>query len=121
MADQPSASWILERYAAGDRSFVDLDLDDKPYDFSEATLIGADFSGCFICANFRGANLERAVFRRANVKTCNFSDANLQGASFEGAAIDGAVFDRANLAGASFLGASDQGHVYKTGEMPFVP
>jgi uncharacterized protein YjbI with pentapeptide repeats len=118
MGEQSTLSSILTRYAAGERSFVSLDLDDRPYDFSGAALVGADFTGCFITANFRGADLQDAVFKEANVKTCDFTGANLRGASFVGAAIDGAVFIGANLTGTSFLGASEQGHVYGASELP---
>lgn len=109
---------ILSAYAAGDRSFTSLDLDEEVHDFSNTLLTGADFTGSFICASFRGADLKRAIFKNTNVKTCDFSNANLAGASFEDAVIDGAVFAGANLDGALFLGASEQGHTYKSGELP---
>lgn len=111
---------ILERYAAGERSFTSDDFGDETHDLAGATLDDADFSGCFIVADFRGASLQRASFRNANVKTCDFSAANLLDASFEGAAIDGARFDGASLSGASFAGASDQGHIYSPNELPGV-
>jgi uncharacterized protein YjbI with pentapeptide repeats len=109
---------ILAAYAGGNRSFVSLDPDDEVHNFENATLVGADFTGTFVFANFRGANLGRSVFKNANVKTCDFSNSNLSGASFEGAAIDGALFTKANLEGGSFTGASEQGHVYQAGELP---
>jgi uncharacterized protein YjbI with pentapeptide repeats len=112
------AAEILASYAAGNRSFTSLDLDEKTHDFQNVTLADADFTGTFVFANFRGANLERAIFKDANVKTCDFTEANLSGASFEGAAIDGAVFCGANLRGTSFLGATEQGYVYQVGEVP---
>ena len=113
-----SAAEVLAAYAVGTRSFVLLDLDDAVHNFEGAVLAGVDFTGSFMFASFRGANLERAVFKSANVKTCDFSESNLSGASFEGAAIDGAVFAGANLAGCSFEGASEYGHVYQAGERP---
>jgi len=118
MSTSETSHSILARYSKGERSFTSLDLDDKNYDFTGATLIEADFSECFLTATFRGANLTRAVFKNANVKTCDFTDANLEGASFEGSAIDAAVFEGANLAAVSFTGASEQGHVYQAGELP---
>jgi uncharacterized protein YjbI with pentapeptide repeats len=84
-----SSESLLKRYAAGERSFTGLDLDDQVYDFTSTTLDGVDFSDTCILANFRGASLVGAKFERANVKTCDFRDANLARASFEGAAIDG--------------------------------
>ncbi|MGM9424694.1 DUF3144 domain-containing protein [Hydrogenophaga sp. MI9] len=111
-------STILERYAAGERSFASGDFGDQTHDLAGATLDDADFSGCLIVADFRGASLQRVSFRNANVKTCDFTGADLQDASFEGAAIDGARFDGASLSGASFTGASDQGHIYAPNELP---
>jgi uncharacterized protein YjbI with pentapeptide repeats len=109
---------LLKRYEAGERSFIELDLDDQVYDFAGATLDGVDFSETFIYANFRGASLVGAKFERANVKTCDFRDANLTRASFQGAAIDGAEFAGADLSGASFAGATEQGHIYGVKELP---
>jgi uncharacterized protein YjbI with pentapeptide repeats len=109
---------ILHRYAAGERSFVELDLDEGVLTFDGADLSGINFSRCFIVASFRGARLCGANFSSANVKTCDFSYADLSGAVFDGAAIDAAEFDGANLSGASFLGASEHGHVYGPSETP---
>lgn len=110
---------ILRRYAVGERSFVDLDLDEGVLGFDGADLSGIDFSGCVIYASFRAAKLRGANFSHASVKTCDFTGADLAGARFEGSAIDAAVFDGAALEGTSFLGASDQGHVFGPGELPW--
>lgn len=115
---QKSSSSILERYAAGERSCASEHFDDEVHDLAGATLDDADFSGCFIVADFQGASLQRVSFRNANVKTCDFTGANLLYASFEGAAIDGAKFEGASLSGASFEGASEQGHIYAKDELP---
>jgi len=115
----PAVSEILSRYAAGERSFSHLDLDDRCYDFSGQTLEDADFSGCFIVASFRGARLARAKFKEANVKTCDFTNADLRDAVFDGSAIDAAIFQGADLTGTSFVGASEQGYLYQVGELPF--
>jgi uncharacterized protein YjbI with pentapeptide repeats len=111
-------STMLERYAAGERSFVGIELDDKVHDFAGVDLSGADFSRSYIFADFRGANLSFCNFSEANVKTCDFRGANLQGALFEGAAICSAEFEGANLAGASFVGAHFHSHVFQRGELP---
>jgi uncharacterized protein YjbI with pentapeptide repeats len=113
-----SSESFLKRYAAGERSFTGLDLDDQVYDFASATLDSVDFSETFILANFRGASLVGAKFERANVKTCDFRGANLTRASFQGAAIDGAEFAGADLSGCSFAGATEQGRVYDAKELP---
>jgi uncharacterized protein YjbI with pentapeptide repeats len=110
---------ILERYAAGERSFSNLDLDSICLDFSGAVLMDSDFSGSFITANFRGANLARVKFENGSIKCCDFTEANLEGASFKGSAIDCAIFRGAKLIDASFLGASEQGNIYSIDELPF--
>ncbi|OGB15805.1 MAG: hypothetical protein A2W72_04510 [Burkholderiales bacterium RIFCSPLOWO2_12_67_14] len=115
---QKPPSTILERYVAGKRSFASESFGDEVHDLAGATLDDADFSGCFIVADLRGASLQRVSFRNANVKTCDFTGANLLNATFEGAAIDGAKFDGALLSGASFAGASEQGHIYDPNELP---
>ena len=109
---------ILERYAAGERDFRNLDLDDRTYDFSGANLAHARFSGSFIVADFANATLTGADFSRCNVKTCNFSGADLRQASFHSSAICAAVFDKAELDGTDFEDASWHSHRFKKGELP---
>ena len=109
---------LLEQHAAGVRTFANTDLDDRSYDFVNAVLIGADFTGSFITADFRGAKLCGAVFANCNVKTSDFRGADLSNASFRQSAIDGADFSGAILDGTDFEGASNQGHVYGPGEKP---
>lgn len=109
---------LVDRYEAGERNFRGLDLDGETLDLRGSNLTGADFSGSFIFADFRGANLECCVFERANVKTCDFRGANLRGASFREAAVDAADFSGAEMAGACFDGASAFGHIFHSGESP---
>jgi uncharacterized protein YjbI with pentapeptide repeats len=109
---------LQERYSAGERGFVGMELDDRPYDFAGANLAEADFTGSFITANFRGASLRGAVFANCNLKTSDFRDADLTNVSFRGAAIDGAEFGGALLAGATFEDASEHGHIYAKAESP---
>jgi uncharacterized protein YjbI with pentapeptide repeats len=109
---------ILRRYAEGERNFRGGEFDEEGViGFRGANLAGADFSECFIVADFRGANLEGCRFERANVKTCDFRGAILRGASFVGAPIDGAEFDAAAME-ANFEGASQYGHTYAGDEKP---
>ncbi|MBB3646138.1 uncharacterized protein YjbI with pentapeptide repeats [Rhizobium sp. BK619] len=109
---------ILARYAAGERNFRGLELDDGAYDFSHADLRGAVFAGSFIVASFASANLEGADFSDCNVKTCDFSGARLASATFLGSAIDAAVFNGADLTGAIFEKAGAFGHIFGKGELP---
>ena len=114
-----SAEDIIARYASGERSFVDLELDRETLDLSNVTLAGADFSRSFIFATFRGADLSGAVFDDANVKTCDFTGANLAGASFLRAAIDGATFT-GDLSDTTFDGAGWGGYTFLPGEKPYI-
>ena len=112
---------ILRRYEAGERDFrgLQIESDAQPSDpeFRGANLEGADFSDCFILADFSGARL-RGVKFSANVKTCCFDRADLQDSDFSDAAIDSATFESADLDGATFEGAGAYGYTYAKGELP---
>jgi uncharacterized protein YjbI with pentapeptide repeats len=110
--------WILERYAAGERDFRRGEFDEATLDLRGVDLAGADFSHCFLVADFREAHLEGCRFFQANVKTCDFRGANLRGASFREAAICGALFDEAGAATADFEGAGWYGFTLASGDKP---
>ena len=115
-APPKTAQELLQRYASGERVFLDLGKeDDFVGDFSNADLRGIALSG-FIDADFTGANLEKATLF-GNLKTCIFRKANLAGALFQ-AAIDAADFEGAILEGADFTGSSAYSHVFKENEKP---
>jgi len=114
------SSDLIERYSAGERSFVGEEIDALFHEFTDANFSFADFSHSFISASFRNANLEGTKFFESNVKCCDFTGANLKNACFVGAAICGAVFDDANLEGASFHGAHAYGYVFDSREQPSV-
>ncbi len=116
-ADEKTAE-LLRRYAAGERSFHGLELDDAVHDLRNAKLADADFTGSFIFANFRGADLRHTDFTNANVKTCDFRGADLSGAIFKGASLDAAEFQGAKMDETKFLGAFIQGHELKDNEWP---
>jgi hypothetical protein len=126
-------SEIIARYGDGARDFRRLEIADprpwvevgnrfesasEPASFGGAVLDGADFSGAFVCADFRGASLRDCRFVAANVKTCAFDGADLRGCDFTDAAIDAATFDGARMDGATFAGAGAFGHTLKPGELP---
>jgi uncharacterized protein YjbI with pentapeptide repeats len=96
---------------------IESDGEESDLEFRGATLEGADFSHCFILADFSGARL-RGVKLSANVKTCRFDRADLRDADFSNAAIDSATFDGADLEGAICEGASAYGYTYVKGELP---
>lgn len=97
---------LVERYAAGERDFSDVDLIDVELEgvelsaiclarsslcqafLSRAVLVRADLSE----TNLMGANLESAVLSHAGL-----GEANLMGAVLRDAVLDGADVTRANL------------------------
>jgi uncharacterized protein YjbI with pentapeptide repeats len=109
---------LLLRYAAGERSFRHMELDDGIHDLRNLKLSGANFSGSFIVADFRGADLRNTDFTNANIKTCDFRGADLSGANFRGASLDATNFEGAQMQGTIFEGAFIQGHELKGHERP---
>ncbi len=85
-----SASELLRRYAAGDRSFEQVRL--AGADFRSAILHGIDLSSAILS----GAN-----FNRADLRGADLSWADLSGADLSGAELQGAILTRADLSGAN--------------------
>lgn len=115
-----SSQVVLEGYAAGERDFRGLDIED-PEDAAPlrgALLADVDLRDTFLVVDFGGATLHRARFAGANAKTCSFAGADLSGADFSNAALDGTTFAGADLNGARFDGAHLQGHVLRGSERP---
>jgi uncharacterized protein YjbI with pentapeptide repeats len=115
-----SSRSILRRYAASDRDFRGLDIEDLPGEapFHGANLDGADFSGAWILVDFSHARLRGAQFVEANVKTCSFDHADLQRADFSRAALCATTFACASMADAVFEGACYHSYVLARGERP---
>jgi uncharacterized protein YjbI with pentapeptide repeats len=111
-----SLAELLQRYAAGERNFPDMNLDDT--DFSNVVLNGACFGplSWFSSANFNGAKLQGVSFHNCNVKCASFSNADLRGAFFEGAAVEATDWEGALLDGASFTGVTFYGHTLAADE-----
>ena len=98
--DEVTASEVLQRYAAGQRRFVALELADRS-DFHEVLLEGAAFDSCILSdIDFRDANLRGVVFKDCNLKGSDFRNADLQNAVFDGSAIESAFFEGALVDGA---------------------
>ena len=85
-------SEIRLRYERGERNFRGLDIDDTgdSSSFREAVLDDADFTQCFVVADFSRASLRGCRFTPSNVKTCEFDNADLRSARLEGANFAGA-------------------------------
>ena len=113
-----SVDELLKRYTYGERFFGETELDKVVYDFRNAKLRAVNFSGSWLSADFRGADLRDADFSRANVKACDFRGANLSGANFKKAFLDFADFGGANLEGTSFGGACIQSRELKENDLP---
>ncbi len=119
------ASELLERYAAGERNFIGVELSEA--DLRAEDLIGANLSNanlteaCLLCANLSNANLSnatlieiysscvnlfRAKLSNANLIAADLSAANLFEAELDGANLSGANLICANLCGANLSGAN---------------
>ncbi|WP_414621953.1 pentapeptide repeat-containing protein [Calothrix sp. CCY 0018] len=104
---------FLQRYAAGERDFSEINLEGSGF-------IGTDFRlanperDYFTCAeledtNFSNANLSKVCFERIEIRNCNFTGANLQEASLAEAAIFDSNLKEANLDGFSMIEAVIEG------------
>ena len=114
-APPESVAELLDRYAAGERRFPDVDFNEV--DLSEITLAGAIFDGSwFFFCNFDDANLRGVSFRLCNVKCTNFRRADLTGASFQLAAVEATDFADALLEGVTFDGATCYGYTIRDGD-----
>jgi uncharacterized protein YjbI with pentapeptide repeats len=91
-----SAKELLERYAAGERSFWEATLESA--NLSRTKLANADLRG----ANLRGANLSSASLSDANLTNAFLNGADLGRANFSGADLSGANLSRASLNRANF-------------------
>lgn len=111
---------LLAEYRSGRRDFTGAEIEDAAATapLQGATLDDANFSGCFILADFRGCSLRAARFVRANVKTWCFDGADLSGADFTDACIDAATFTGAKVQHASFARSSCYGHTFAADEVP---
>ncbi|MFN6563327.1 MAG: pentapeptide repeat-containing protein [Nostoc sp. ChiSLP01] len=105
---------LLQRYAAGERDFSVVCLDDA--DLSGANLAGIDFSH----ARLRWANLSGAILCGANLSDTDLQRANLTGANLEAAniintCIAGANLENTNLRGAiGFFGEANGTFLHNT-------
>ncbi len=88
---------LLERYAAGERNFVDICLPEKSdltgVNLSGAILLGSNLSSI----NFTNANLTNCDLRHCWLTSSNFTKANLEGANIDRADVGGSKFKQANL------------------------
>ncbi len=75
-------------------------------DLSGLDLSGGDWTNSeFLVCKFDGSNLQRTVFRHANLFGARFNNCDLAGADFEKSDLRGAKFELANLTGAHLGGA----------------
>lgn len=87
---------LIERYAAGERNFIDISLPHKA-DLTGINLAGAILLGArFNYSNLTRANLSSADLRYAWIRG-NFTEANLEEANIERADAAGTIFRKANL------------------------
>ena len=127
---------LLELYAAGERDFTRIKIDDgDPFDFTRSrglmdidlsradlrfsdvhwltregitwTMREGDLRGLDLqCAHFDESDLSGTDLRYAFMFRAMFHDANLSRVNFSGADLGEAIFYNANLTGATFHGAT---------------
>jgi uncharacterized protein YjbI with pentapeptide repeats len=101
---------FLAQYAAGERSFIKIDLSEA--DLSEINLTLADLQEAqLVWANLQDAslyhvNLSGAKLRHANLNGAKLRSANLQGADFLNADLSHSDLTWSNLRGANLTGAN---------------
>ncbi len=109
---------LRERYAGGERNFVDVSLPHK-VDFTGINLAGANLKGAkFNYSNFTGANLQGADLSYAWLDGVNFTRANLQGANISWAIARRTVFRNASLLNAIGWFNADRSAVYENIILP---
>lgn len=112
-----TAQDVINRYAVGERVFIDLDLTCKIPDFSGASLAGAIFDRSdLLDANFAGADLKNASFKQCCLKLADFRNADLRGACFEQASLEATRFEGALYSGNEFIGAYCYSNIIKPGD-----
>ena len=117
-----TAEELLERYAAGERSFEEVDLSGA--NLMEVDLEGIDLEGAILRGTkFKRSLLNHAIFKRANLEGANFFLASLDGTDFRGANLKKCSIVDASLIRANFEGAIEGtitegynlgGYTYKT-------
>ena len=88
---------LLERYARGERNFIDISLPHKA-DLTGINLAGANLKGSkFNRSNFTGANLQGSDLSYAWINSVHFTGANLEGANISWAYALSTNFRNASL------------------------
>ena len=109
---------LRERYARGERNFVDISLPHK-VDFTGINLAEANLKGArFNYSNFTGANLKEADLSYAWLAGVNFTGANLKEANISWAYATGAIFRNASLLNAIGWFNVDRDAVYENIILP---
>ena len=109
---------LLERYARGERDFVDINLPHKT-DLTGINLSGANLKGAKLNhSNFTGANLEGTDLSYAWINDVFFTGANLEGANISWAYASGAKFRNASLRNAIGWFVLDRCAAYENTIMP---
>ncbi|TVR07531.1 MAG: pentapeptide repeat-containing protein [Phormidium sp. GEM2.Bin31] len=99
------AEELLQKYAAGVRRFIGVNLSEA--NLSQANLTRINLrNACLSVANLSGANLSRANLKGAKLNVAKLSSSNLRGANLRDADLNVANLIRADLSGADLYQAS---------------
>jgi Pentapeptide repeats (8 copies) len=106
---------LLERYAAGERLFIDIDL--SGVNLGAVNIQGIRLRRCNLeNSNLSGINLLGGDLLGSNLRGANLSDANLEGVGMQGTNLENATLLGAETVEAEFAGAffhntvAEEGH-----------
>jgi uncharacterized protein YjbI with pentapeptide repeats len=89
------------------KNYLNETINENPLIFLNSRLINLQAPDLKMCrANFKGASLYQANFRKANLNNANFTGVDLYNANFKEASLYQANFREADLYNANFTGAN---------------
>jgi uncharacterized protein YjbI with pentapeptide repeats len=101
MSNITSKGQLLEAYRNGARSFEDVELDTS-VDLSDIVLIEVTFKHCWLNVNFIHTDLTGCRFIECSLKTADFRYANLTRAIIQGCTVESTRSSNAIVAGFVF-------------------
>jgi uncharacterized protein YjbI with pentapeptide repeats len=88
---------FLDAYKNGQRSFINLELDEEIGGVSGELLHDCIFEHCFLFLDFRNADLTNSKFLSCNIKTADFRNAILSNTLFKNCSVESIMFKGAKV------------------------
>lgn len=101
---------ILEKYKAGHRYFINLDLE-KGEELAGQILSDITFDNCSISVDFFQTDFRSTKFINCNLKDCNFSHCNLTDNIFENCSLEGTAFVKVHFEQSTLINCTCYGQV----------